>query len=53
MQLLIASLLLTSCGNYCGAWICGGGLADGTCDYSVEPVDWDSDKPSCVDACCR
>ena len=44
----------SACGNYCGAFLCGGELQLGgrTCDRSVAPVDWNSDA-SCVDACCR
>ena len=43
----------SSCGNYCGAWMCGGASLVGgaTCDYDVTPAGTGDD--ACVDACCR
>lgn len=42
----------SSCGNYCGAYLCGG-TPFGACDYDTAPVDVDRRAPACVDACCR
>ena len=39
-----------ACGRYCGAWMCAGAPAVGSCDYSVAPQGVGDDD--CVDRCC-
>lgn len=53
--LAVAAVLAASpCGNYCGAWFCGGGTVTSStgCNYNVTPRDLFDGGDSCVDACC-
>ena len=41
----------SSCGNYCGSWMCGGIIGNYTpCDFTVPPAEINGD--SCTDSCC-
>lgn len=44
-------IFVEACGNYCGAYYCGGQLdVYGTCDRSPKPRDLIG---TCLDACCQ
>ena len=53
LLLYVSLASAVGCGNYCGAYMCGGSTHFHTCNYTVEAVDDDPQHPACLDACCR